>query len=124
MVSYPAPEDFPGTLYTGDGVRLAGIGPDMFTEALSDPLPFKTLVHGAAGTVEGADLKHADRVWIMPEALDMPFEVMQALYQELAGVVIAGGTVGLAGADIGLGMQVRDTLSLLSASSPDRILPR
>ena len=118
MITYPSPGDFPGTLYTGDGVRLAGAGPDMFSEAQSDSLPFRTLVHGSAPeAAKEADLQHGDRVWIMPDTLDMPFEVMQALYQELAGVVIAGGTVGLAGTDIGLGMQVRDTLSLLSASS-------
>ena len=121
MITYPSPQDFPGTLYTGDGVRLAGVGPDLFVEALSDALPFKTLVHGTLPEDAGAaDLGHADRVWIMPDALDMPFEVMQALYQELAGVVSAGGTVGLAGTDIGLGMQVRDTLSLLSVPSPHR----
>lgn len=121
MITYPSPEDFPGTLYTGDGVRLAGVGPDMFTESLSDALPFRTLVHGSAPEAASeADLQHGDRVWIMPDALDMPFEVMQALYQELAGVVMAGGTVGLAGQDIGLGMQVRDTLSLLSASPTPR----
>ncbi len=121
MITYPSPENFPGTLYTGDGVRLAGLGPDMFTESMSDGLPFRTLVHGSAPeAAKEADLRHDDRVWIMPDTLSMPFEVMQALYQELAGVVMAGGTVGLAGNDIGLGMQVRDTLSLLSASPAPR----
>ncbi len=120
MITYPSPQDFPGTLYTGDGVRLAGVGPDLFVEALSDAMPFRTLVHGTLpDAARAADLRHADRVWLMPDTLDMPFEVMQALYQELANVVSAGGTVGLAGTDIGLGMQVRDTLSLLSAPSPD-----
>lgn len=121
MITYPSPEDFPGTLYTGDGVRLAGAGPDIFTEALSDALPFRTLVHGSApDAANEADLGHGDRVWIMPDVLAMPFEVMQALYQELAAVIMAGGTVGLAGTDIGLGMQVRDTLSLLSAAPARR----
>ncbi len=119
MIVYPSAEDFPGTLYTGDGVRLAGGGPDVFTEAMSEALPFKTLVHGTRPERgREADLQHGDRVWVMPDVLDMPFDVMQALYQELAAVVGGGGTVGLAGRDIGLGMQVRDTLSLLSAPSP------
>lgn len=116
MIIYPSPENFPGVLYTGDGVRLAGVGPDLFTDAMSEALPFKTLVHGTPPeSGKEADLQHSDRVWIMPDVLDMPFDVMQALHQELAAVVGAGGTVGLAGRDIGLGMQVRDTLSLLSS---------
>jgi hypothetical protein len=114
MMIYAPPESFPGTLYTGDGVRLAGAGPDMFTDAMGDALPFKALIHGRPPEPgREADLGHDDRVWVMPEVLDMPFEVMQALYQELTILINSGGTVGLAGQDIGLGMQVRDTLSLL-----------
>lgn len=121
MIVYAAPESFPGTLYSGDGVRLAGAGPDLFTDAMSDALPFRALVHGRPPEAgREAELGHDDRVWVMPEVLAMPFEVMQSLYQELAAVVGAGGTVGLAGHDIGLGMQVRDTLSLLSASPAPR----
>ena len=117
MVIYPAPESFPGTLYTGDGVRLAGVGPSVFTEAMSEVLPFKALVHGTCPEPgKETDLQHNDRVWIMPDVLEMPFDVMQELYKELTAVVSAGGTVGLAGRDISLGMQVRDTLSLLSTT--------
>ncbi len=93
------------------------MGPDVFTETMSEALPFKALVHGTC-PVPGkeTDLQRSDRVWVMPDVLDMPFDVMQALYQELTAVVSAGGIVGLAGRDISLGLQVRDTLSLLSAT--------
>ena len=122
MMIDPSPESFPGILYSGEGVRLAGVGPDVFTETMSEALPFKALVHGATPEPgKEADLQHSDRVWVMPDVLDMPFEVMQALYQELVAVVGAGGTVGLAGHDIGLGMQVRDTLSLLSAGPAGQV---
>lgn len=122
MMIGPSPASFPGSLYNGEGVRLAGAGPDLFTEAMSEALPFKALVHGTPPEPgKEADLQHSDRVWVMPDVLDMPFEVMQALYQELAAVVSAGGTVGLAGRDIGLGMQVRDTLSLLSSGPTGQV---
>ena len=117
-----SPEVFPGSLYNGEGVRVAGAGPDVFTDAVSAALPFKALVHGVPPEPGAeADLQQSDRVWVMPDVLDMPFEVMQALYQELAAVVATGGTVGLAGRDIGLGMQVRDTLSLLSSGSAGQV---
>ena len=38
------PEHFPGTLYDGDGARLAGIGAPQITDELSDDHPFKMLL--------------------------------------------------------------------------------
>ncbi|MGI4976813.1 MAG: hypothetical protein ACRYG6_07705 [Janthinobacterium lividum] len=37
---------FPGTLYAGDGLRLDGAGPAVFTPQMDAGLPFKALIHG------------------------------------------------------------------------------
>jgi len=43
----PEPDStFPGTLCAGDGVRLAGAGPDMLALQMDAGLPFKALIHG------------------------------------------------------------------------------
>ena len=59
-MSIPAPAGFPGTLYDGDGTRLAGNGPELTLE-MTEGFPFKALLHDRPGAVDVAVLAAGDR---------------------------------------------------------------
>ena len=107
-----APDDFPGTLYDGDGMRLAGDGPE-FTPALNDRLPFKVVVRHRRVTDEGGQLGIGDRLWLLPDGLGTPPELPGAVLAGLVAVIRAGNKVGLAARDEAVGAFVRDALLLL-----------
>ena len=58
---------FPGIPYAGDGRRLAGGGPDAFTDAQGDALPFKAVIRGTPPMPgQGAEMHAGDRLWVLP----------------------------------------------------------
>lgn len=109
---WPPGDDFPGTLYDGDGMRLAGTGPD-FTPALNDALPFKAVLRHWRDADEGGQLGLSDRLWLLPDTLGSPPELPEAVLDELVRVIRAGNKVGLAARDEAVGALVRDALLLL-----------
>lgn len=114
MTAYRPLRAFPGILYAGDEVRLAGNGPDAFTDIQGDALPFKAVIHGSPprpGT--GSEMKMDDRIWVLPDSLGNPPEVPPQLLLELVGVIKRGGQVGLAARDGAAGASMRDMLVLL-----------
>jgi hypothetical protein len=106
------PADFPGTLYDGDGMRLAGGGPD-FTPALDDALPFKVILRHRREADEGGQLGLGDRLWLLPDTFGTPPALPEPVLGELAGVIRAGNKVGLAARDEAVGALARDALLLL-----------
>ena len=105
---------FPGILYAGDGMRLAGSGPDTFTDAQGDTLPFKAVIHGTPPRPgAGSEMRVFDRIWVLPDSLGSPPEIPAQLLLELAGIIKRGGQVGLAARDGGEGTKMRDMLVLL-----------
>ncbi len=108
-------EPFPGVLYDGDGMRLEGAGPDTFTPAMGDALPFKMVLHDRPVTGEGGELRIGDRLWMLPDSFGEPPEMPTALIYELAGVVRAGGRVGVAGRRQAIATTARDALLLALA---------
>jgi len=102
----PYPDDFPGTLYDGDGMRLAGMGPD-FTPALSGTLPFKVVVRHRRAANETGELGLGDRLWLLPDTFGTTPELPVALLAELAEAVRRGHKVGLAGRDRGADVLAR-----------------
>ena len=114
MTAYARLRPFPGILYAGDGMRLAGDGPDAFTDAQGDALPFKAVIHGSPPRPgAGSDMKMGDRIWVLPDSLGTPPEIPAQLLFELAGIVKAGGQVGLAAREGAEGARMRDMLVLL-----------
>ena len=113
-MSYPNPEDFPGTLYDGDGVRLAGSGPPQITDELSDDLAFKALLFDGPGPPEDTiDLGPQDRFWVLPDSLGTPPQLPWPLVTELTALIRGGRRVGLAARDPSVGAEVRDAILLL-----------
>lgn len=111
---YGPPEAFPGILYAGDGMRLAGDGPDAFTNAQGDALPFKAVIHGEPPRPGmGSEMKIGDRIWVLPESLGAPPEIPPQLLLDLVGIIRRGGQVGLAARDGAAGARMRDMLVLL-----------
>ena len=110
---------FPGTLYDGDGTRLAGGGPELTLE-MTERLPHKALIHGTPGAVDIAVLKTGDRLWLLPDTFGTPPELPMPLLTELASIVRRGRKVGLAASDQGAYLLVRDTLMLLLDDSGGR----
>ena len=110
ITSYPDP--FPGTLYDGDGTRLAGAGPESIPE-LSDVLPHKALLRDRPGGEEVVVMEHGDRLWLLPDSFGSPPELPIGLLTELAAVVRAGRKLGLAGHDHTTYVLARDALMLL-----------
>jgi len=96
-VNDPTPGRFPGTLYNGDGTRMAGDGPE-FTPELTESLPHKALLRSRPGPEDGevAVLEAGDRLWLLPDTFDNPPELPMPLLTTLANVVRRGGKVGLA----------------------------
>lgn len=114
MTAYTRPRAFPGILYAGDGMRLAGDGPVLFTNAQGDALPFKAAIHGTPPRPgAGSDMKVGDRIWVLPDTLGIPPEVPAQLLIELAQIISDGGQVGLAARDGAEGARMRDMLVLL-----------
>lgn len=108
------PRAFPGILYAGDGMRLAGDGPDTFTDAQGSALPFKAVIHGMPPRPgAGSEMKASDRIWVLPDSLGSPPEIPAQLLLELAGIIERGGQVGLAARDGAEGARMRDMLVLL-----------
>ena len=107
-----SPEDFPGTLYDGDGTRLAGTGPE-FSLATTQALPHKGLIRDRPGAEEVAVPERGDRLWLLPDTFGTPPELPVPLLAELADVVRRGNTVGMAGSNYGAYALVRDALVLL-----------
>ncbi len=89
---------FPGTLYDGDGTRLAGDGPE-FTPELADDLPHKALITDRPGSREIAVLEAGDRLWLLPDSFGTPPVLPVLLLTDLAHVVRCGSKVGLAGSN-------------------------
>ena len=114
MTAYARLRPFPGILYAGDGMRLAGDGPDAFTNAQGDALPFKAVIHGTPPRPgAGSDMKVGDRIWVLPDTLGTPPEVPAQLLIELVQIIKDGGQVGLAARDGAEGAKMRDMLVLL-----------
>ena len=114
MSDYGLPRAFPGILYAGDGMRLAGDGPDTFTDAQGDSLPFKAVIHGEPPRPGmGSEMTMGDRIWVLPDSLGAPAEVPAQLLLELVGIIKRGGQVGLAARDGAEGARMRDMLVLL-----------
>lgn len=108
-----ATRGFPGTLYDGDGTRLAGDGPE-FTSRLAEALPHKALVRGEPGEAgEVAVLESSNRLWLLPDTLGTPPEPPVAVLAALAEAVRRGRKVALAGRDAAVYTLVRDALVLL-----------
>lgn len=114
MSDYGPTRAFPGILYAGDGMRLAGDGPDAFTAAQDAALPFKAIIHGRPPTQgAGSEMRVGDRIWVLPDSFGTPPEIPAQLLFELAGIVKDGGRVGLAAQDGAEGAKMRDMLVLL-----------
>ena len=114
MTAYARLRPFPGVLYAGDGMRLAGDGPDAFTDAQGDALPFKAVIHGRPPRPgAGSEMQSGDRIWVLPDSLGIPPEVPAQLLVELAQIISKGGQVGLAARDGAEGAKMRDMLVLL-----------
>ena len=114
MTAYARLRPFPGILYAGDGMRLAGDGPDAFTNAQGDKLPFKAVLHGQPPRPgAGSEMKVGDQIWVLPDTLGTPPEVPAQLLLELAQIIKDGGQVGLAARDGAEGAKMRDMLVLL-----------
>lgn len=114
MMDYGPPRGFPGILYAGDGMRLAGDGPDAFTNAQGEALLFKAVIHGKPPRPgAGSEMRVGDRIWVLPESLDAPPEIPAQLLLELADIIKNGGQVGLAARDGAEGARMRDMLVLL-----------
>ena len=95
-------------------MRLAGDGPDTFTDAQGSALPFKAVIHGTPprpGT--GSEMKVGDRIWVLPDNLGIPPEVPAQLLLELVDIIRRGGQVGLAAHNGAEGAKMRDMLVLL-----------
>ena len=105
-------EDFPGTLYDGDGTRLAGTGLE-FSLATTQALPHKVLIRDRPGAEEVALLERGDRPWLLPDTFGAPPKLPVPMLAELADVVRGGNTVGLAGSNYDAYALVRDALVLL-----------
>ena len=82
-------DTFPGTLYDGDGMRLAGDGPD-YTPALNQALPFKVVLRRYGVTDEPDELRIGDRLWLLPGTLGTPPELPEDVLDELADALRAG----------------------------------
>ena len=108
----PYPDPFPGTLYDGDGTRLAGTGPEVLPE-LDDTIPHKALLRDRPGGEEVVVMEHGDRLWLLPDSFGSPPELPISLLAELATVVRAGRKLGLAGRDHTTYVLARDALMLL-----------
>jgi len=103
---------FPGTLYDGDGTRLAGDGPE-FTSEIADDLPHKALIHGEPRAVDVAVLEASDRLWLLPDSFGTPPVLPVLLLTDLAHVVRHGYKVGLAASSHDAYVLARDALMLL-----------
>ena len=115
------PDDaFPGTLYAGDGMRLAGIGPDIFTTAMDDTLPFKALVSGSPPAPNDGELALSDRLWVLPDRFGTADDLPTGLLCRLASLIRAGGKVGLASHDETVCNEARDMLMLALVSPGGR----
>ena len=105
-------DEFPGTLYDGDGMRLAGDGPD-YTPALNHALPFKIVLRHCRAADEGGELGIGDRLWLLPDTLGTPPALPEDVLDELADALRAGRKVGLAARDEAVGALARDMPPLL-----------
>ena len=93
MIAYGPSRAVPGILYAENGMRLAGKGPDAFTDAL----PFKAVFHGSPPRSGAGSERHVeDRIWVLPDSFGIPPEFPAQLLLELAGIIRDGGQVGLA----------------------------
>ncbi len=95
-------------------MRLAGDGPDAFTNAQGEALPFKAVIYGKPPTLgAGSEMRAGDRIWVLPDTFGTPPEIPAQLLIELARIIRDGGQVGLAAQDGAEGARMRDMLVLL-----------
>lgn len=120
MPSAKSDSSFPGILYAGDGLRLAGVGPDTFTPQMDADLPFKALIHGGPPTEDDDALALEDLLWVLPERFSTPDVLPTPLLYQLGNVIRAGGKVGLASTDQLVCDQARDMLILVLAEPEGR----
>lgn len=113
----PAP--FPGTLYDGDGILLAGDGAE-FTWKLADDMPCKAVIRDRPGAEKAAVLEAGDRLWVLPDSFGKPPALPMPLLAELADVVQRGHKVGLAASNEEAYLLVREALMLLLNGSSGR----
>ena len=105
---------FPGFLYAGDGTRLAGDGPDTFTDIQDEAPPFKSVLRATpVQPGEVPQLRMDDRLWVLPDSFGSPPEIPVQLLFELANVIRNGGQVGLIAWDEAEDARMRDMLVLL-----------
>ena len=110
---------FPGALYDGKGMLLAGNGPDV-TGDFGTEFPHKALISDKPENVEVAILENDDRLWLLPDSFGEPPVLPMILLTDLANLVRAGRRVGLAAREREAYEQARDALVLLLDDSGGR----
>ncbi len=108
------PSLFPGVLYDGDGTLLAGDGPALFSNALVDAYPVRTIVQRPRSPEKTA-LRQGDRIWLLPDDLDTS-ALPSAITAEFLVVIHHYGWVSLGGRAGAAVQEVADALLLLMAS--------
>ena len=109
-------DTFPGVLYNGHGVRLAGDGPEAYTQEMSDNLPFKHVIYWKSRPVSKHHIVIEDRLWVLPDRNALPDELPTTLVFHLASLIRSGVKVALVSANEFVCDQVRKILLL--ATSP------
>jgi hypothetical protein len=116
---YPLPEHFPGTLYDGDGKRLAGAGPD-FSPALEGSCSFKAVLYDLDNLPPNVVMRASDRLWLLPDDLGSPPQLPYPLLSGLASIIRNGGKVGLMARDKTIGAKVQGVIELLMSDPRGR----
>jgi hypothetical protein len=116
MIRTPDREDaeaFPGTMFNGDGKRLAGAGPSILTARKAARLSFKALIHDGRRAVTDIALQPTDRFWVLPEPFDASTDMPPRLLHELVSLIRGGGNLVIGAKDEQAGAKVRDAILIL-----------